>query len=125
MSLDQPAWLVRGSTLNPMTFTFRLSNSGLSFATAPSSVVQTGVKSFGWEKRTTQLLPAHSWKWMGPAVESCVKSGAVSPSCTDIRLLLRVIDDKYSLSGTRFDSGSSGARAATRSWNAAHIEWLD
>jgi hypothetical protein len=24
---------------------------------APSSVVQTGVKSLGWEKRTAQLLP--------------------------------------------------------------------
>ena len=36
-----------GSTLSPMTFAPRLSNSGFSFATAPSSVVQTGVKSLG------------------------------------------------------------------------------
>ena len=42
---------------------------------APSSVVQTGVKSLGWEKRTAQLLPIHSWKWMVPWVVSAVKSG--------------------------------------------------
>ena len=35
-----------------MTLTLRLSNSGLSLATRPSSVVQTGVKSLGCEKST-------------------------------------------------------------------------
>ena len=41
-----------------MTFTLRLSNSGLSFATVPSSVVHTGVKSFGCENSTPQLSPS-------------------------------------------------------------------
>ena len=49
-----------------MTLVLRLSNSGLSAATAPSSVVQTGVKSFGWENSTAQDLPFHSWKLIVP-----------------------------------------------------------
>ena len=49
-----------GSTLRPITFTLRLSNSGLSLATVPSSVVQTGVKSFGCENSTAQLSPFQS-----------------------------------------------------------------
>ena len=43
-----------------MILTPRLSNSGLICAMYPSSVVQTGVKSFGWEKRTAQESPIHS-----------------------------------------------------------------
>jgi enoyl-CoA hydratase len=43
-------------------------------------VVQTGVKSLGWENRMPQLSPSHSWKLMVPSVVSAVKSGAVSPS---------------------------------------------
>ncbi len=43
-----------------MTFTPRLSNSGLSPATRPSSVVHTGVKSLGWENSTAQLSPFQS-----------------------------------------------------------------
>ena len=62
-----------------MTFTLRLSNSGLSAATRPSSVVHTGVKSFGCEKSTAQLSPFQSWKLIGPSVLSAVKSGASSP----------------------------------------------
>ena len=49
-----------GSTDRPSTLTPRLSNSGFSLATAPSSVVQTGVKSLGCEKNSTQLSPAQS-----------------------------------------------------------------
>src|SRR6476620_8051384 len=75
---------VRGSTLSPITLVLRLSNSGLSAASAPSSVVQTGVKSLGWEKSTAQDLPFQSWKEIGPSVVSAVKSGATSPSPTDI-----------------------------------------
>lgn len=37
------------------TLTLRLVNSGMSLATAPNSVVHTGVKSAGCEKRTPQL----------------------------------------------------------------------
>jgi hypothetical protein len=38
--------------------------------------VQTGVKSFGCEKRMAQPEPIHSWKLMGPWVVSAVKLGA-------------------------------------------------
>ena len=65
-----------------MTLTLRLSNSGLSAETRPSSVVQTGVKSLGCENSTPQLVPRHSWKLIGPSVVSAVKSGASSPSCS-------------------------------------------
>src|ERR1700754_870714 len=59
-----------------MTLTLRLSNSGLSFATVPSSVVQTGVKSLGCEKRMAQPSPIHWWKSMVPWVVLAVKFGA-------------------------------------------------
>ena len=59
-----------------MTFVLRLSNSGLRRATEPSSVVQTGVKSFGCENSTPQELPSHSWKRTGPSVVCASKSGA-------------------------------------------------
>jgi hypothetical protein len=49
-----------GSTLNPITLALRLANSSCRPATLPSSVVQTGVKSLGWEKRTAQPSPIHS-----------------------------------------------------------------
>jgi hypothetical protein len=45
-------------------------------AIAPSSVVQTGVKFFGCENSTPQLLPSHSWKRIGPSVVCASKSGA-------------------------------------------------
>jgi hypothetical protein len=63
-----------------MIFTFRRSNSGLMLAMYPSSVVQTGVKSFGCEKSTTHESPIQSWNAIGPSVVSASKSGAVSPS---------------------------------------------
>src|ERR1700733_12912330 len=80
-----------GSTLTAMTFTFRLANSFLSLATAPSSVVQTGVKSAGCEKRTPQLSPSHWWKSTLPSVVCAVKLGAVSPSLVLISLLSLVL----------------------------------
>lgn len=46
----------RLSTESAISFTLRLLNSGLSWAALPSSVVQTGVKSRGWENRTPQLM---------------------------------------------------------------------
>src|SRR3954464_4638885 len=79
MSLIQPSCLSTGSTERPMTFVLRLSNSGFSFAIVPSSVVQTGVKSFGCEKRTAQDSPIQSWKRMRPWLVSASKSGAISP----------------------------------------------
>ena len=53
-------WSDTGSTLKPITFTFLFSNSGFILANAPSSVVQTGVKSFGCENKTPQLSPTLS-----------------------------------------------------------------
>src|SRR5258707_10998446 len=50
MSLIQRWCDSSGSTLMAITFALRLANSPLIFATVPSSVVQTGVKSEGWEK---------------------------------------------------------------------------
>ena len=51
---------------------------------APSSVVQTGVKSLGCENSTHQPSPTQSWKRMRPWVVSAVKSGAVSLICSGI-----------------------------------------
>src|SRR5262249_1723418 len=62
-----------------MFFTPRRSNSGLIFAMYPSSVVQTGVKSFGCENSTVQESPIQSWKRIGPSDVCASKSGAVSP----------------------------------------------
>src|SRR5437870_6519744 len=62
-----------------MIFTPRRSNSGLIFAMYPSSVVQTGVKSFGCENKTAHESPIQSWKRIFPWVVCASKSGAVSP----------------------------------------------
>src|SRR3954470_15451948 len=79
MSSDHLACLSTGSTLSPISLTPRLSNSGFSLASAPSSVVQTGVKSFGCENRSAQLLPIQSWNLILPSVVSASKSGASAP----------------------------------------------
>src|SRR5580692_7214840 len=84
MSPAQPLWDSTESTERPISLVLRLSNSGLALENAPSSVVHTGVKSFGWENRIPQLSPSHSWKLMVPSVVSAVKSGAVSPRRTAI-----------------------------------------
>src|SRR5215510_6439946 len=80
MSLIQPLFDFRGSTLTAMTFTLRFSNSALIFATVPNSVVQTGVKSAGCENKTPQEFPSHWWKSMLPSVVVAVKFGARSPN---------------------------------------------
>src|SRR6266498_2973495 len=77
-------WLSTGSTESPMILTFLRSNSGLIFAMYPSSVVQTGVKSFGCENRTAHESPIQSWNRILPSVVSASKSGAVSPICSAI-----------------------------------------
>src|SRR5262249_51639089 len=82
MSAAHLEWESTGSTESPMILTPRLSNSGLILAMYPSSVVQTGVKSLGCEKRTAQPLPIHSWKRIGPSVGWASKSGASSPNRT-------------------------------------------
>jgi hypothetical protein len=55
----------------------RFSNSVRILAILPSSVVQTGVKSAGCEKRMVQLLPMNSWKSTSPIVVLALKLGAV------------------------------------------------
>lgn len=82
--------------LSPMSLTPLFVNSGSSLAKAPSSVVQTGVKSSGWEKRmhhlspkTLQpvhclvsklhLVPMYSWKLTLPFVVSASKLGVTVP----------------------------------------------
>src|SRR5438477_7991662 len=84
MSFDQRVWSPTGSTLRPIIFVLRFSNSGISPAMYPSSVVQTGVKSLGWENRTAQPLPIQSWKLIVPWVVSVVKLGASSLMRSDI-----------------------------------------
>src|SRR5271166_5344395 len=79
MSPAHLLWDETSSTDRPINLVFLLSNSGLALEKAPSSVVHTGVKSFGWEKSTPQLSPRYSWKLMVPSVVSAVKSGASSP----------------------------------------------
>src|SRR5262249_7387489 len=54
------------------------------------SVVQTGVKSLGCEKSTAHESPIQSWNWMVPSVVSAWKSGAVAPSGSAMRVLLRL-----------------------------------
>src|SRR5688572_9667514 len=56
----------------------------------PSSVVHTGVKSFGCENRTAHESPIQSWKLILPSVVSASKSGAVSPICSAISLSFRL-----------------------------------
>src|SRR3954463_16112895 len=79
MSSDHLAWRSTGSTERPISLTPRLSNSGFSLASAPSSVVQTGVKSLGCENNSAQLSPIQSWNLIFPSVVSASKSGAVAP----------------------------------------------
>src|ERR1700761_5922729 len=76
---------------NAIVFTLRLSNSLASLAVRPSSVVQTGVKSAGCENRTPQLSPSHSWNLMRPMLDSCSKSGAISPRRRLIVQLLEIV----------------------------------
>src|ERR1700710_3058748 len=79
MSSDHFECLSTESTLSPISLTPRLSNSGFSLASAPSSVVQTGGKSFGCENKSAQSLPIQSWNLILPSVVSASKSGATVP----------------------------------------------
>ena len=88
MSFAHLPWFSTGSTLRPITLAPRAANCFSSAPTAPSSVVQTGVKSFGCENSTAQLSPIHSWKWIVPCVVSAVKSGATSLMRSDISFIL-------------------------------------
>jgi hypothetical protein len=90
MSFAQRSWSSVASIDRPTTFTPRLSNSGFRRATVPSSVVHTGVKSFGCENSTAHESPIQSWNEIFPSVVSASKSGAVSPIVRVIPVLLHV-----------------------------------
>ena len=60
MSPAHLLWSETGSFDRPITLVLRLSNSGFRPAMVPSSVVHTGVKSFGCENSTAQLVPFQS-----------------------------------------------------------------
>src|SRR5687767_12191716 len=75
-----------------MILALRLSNSAFIFAMVPSSVVHTGVKSFGCENRTTHLSPIHSWKSIGPSVVRAWKFGVGSPMRSAIDGLLGAVN---------------------------------
>src|SRR5215831_8055344 len=97
MSSSHRWWSSTESTDRPISFTFRRSNSGLSFATEPSSVVHIGVKSLGCENNTAHESPIHSWNRIVPSVVCASKSGAMSPSRRLIVLFLHVIGFPCSL----------------------------
>src|ERR1700756_1270418 len=79
MSSAHLEWRSTGSTESPISLTPRLSNSGFSLASAPSSVVHTGVKSLGCENSIAQELPIQLWNLIFPSVVSASKSGATAP----------------------------------------------
>src|SRR5258708_40192316 len=79
MSSDHFECLSTGSTESPISVTPRLSNSPFNLARTPSSVVQTGVKSFGCENNSAQLEPIQSWNLTLPSVVRASKSGASAP----------------------------------------------
>src|SRR4030081_1800536 len=89
MSLAHLLWSSTGSADRPMILVLRLSNSDFSLAMAPSSVVQTGVKSLGCENRIAHLSPIHLWKSMGPSVVCAWELGASSPIRNAMEFSLR------------------------------------
>src|SRR3982074_431487 len=115
-----------------MIFTPRRSNSGLILAMYPSSVVHTGVKSFGCENSTAQESPIQSWNLIGPSVVSASKSGTTSPSLSVIDLFLsrqppcrpslRTNPDRLSGITTRIaERGLAAGVAQQRSCRRAHL----
>lgn len=79
MSLIHSLWDGMPSADKPINLTFLASNSGFNAAKAPNSVVQTGVKSAGWENKTPQELPKYWWKSISPTVVGALKFGAAEP----------------------------------------------
>src|SRR3954454_8672466 len=111
MSSDHLECLSTGSTLSPISLTPRLSNSGFNFASAPSSVVQTGVKSLGCENNSAQLLPIQSWNLILPSVVWASKSGAIAPIWSAMfRPHVILVTGKFGLS----DIGTGGVQVNHR-----------
>src|SRR5262247_179911 len=114
MSFDQRLWSSTESIDRPMTLVLRSSNFGFSPAMYPSSVVHTGVKSFGWENRMAHPFPIHWWKSIGPWVVSAVKLGASSPIRSAMAHLRWLLTGGRSRLGRvpRFDPGAGAAAHA-------------
>jgi len=89
--LTSRGWDSTESTLTPMSLVLRSANSSFRRAKSPSSVVHTGVKSAGWEKRMPHPSPRYSCRLTFPSVVSAVKSGAVSPNWIVIRVVPALI----------------------------------
>src|SRR3981189_2380318 len=99
MSLAHLLWSSTGSADRPMILVLRLSNSDFSLAMAPSSVVQTGVKSLGCENRIAHLSPIHLWKSIGPSGVLRLEIGCfvADPQCHGILL---AVSKKFSAART-------------------------
>ena len=80
MFCTQPMWAKTESIERPMSTVFRSAKALSRPAKARNSVVQTGVKSAGWEKRTTHFSLFHSESLRRPCVVLASKSGAGPPS---------------------------------------------
>ena len=78
MSAFHFLWSSTPSTETPITLVPRAAHSSASCATAPNSVVQTGVKSFGCENKIAQESPIQSCNWIVPWSVSTVIFGIVS-----------------------------------------------
>src|SRR6187200_1339725 len=116
MSFAHPSWSPVESTDNPMIFTFLRSNCGFIFAMYPSSVVHTGVKSFGCENKTAHESPIQSWKRIRPSVVCASKSGAVSPIFIILspRLCFRILSQIQIVKVNRRFSRSTHKTCASR-----------
>ena len=75
----------------------------------PSSVVQTGVKSFGCEKRIAHEVPIHSWNLMGP----CVVSAVTYPMIGDTDLKVAKLFDMIHPNASGNASGRTAVDNAT------------
>jgi hypothetical protein len=73
-------WAKTESIESPMSTVFRSAKALSRPAKARNSVVQTGVKSAGCEKRTTHFSLFHSESLSRPCVVLASKSGAGPPS---------------------------------------------
>src|SRR5262249_43843522 len=99
---------------------------GLDLRHVPSSVVHTGVKSFGCENSTVQLLPIQSWKRILPSVVSASKSGAISLIASVMVLLLRVDAGQRSRSrGRPLAACGDHQHPESRSHAARMSSWTD
>ena len=63
---------------------------------------RNSVRAWRTEKKTTQSLPAHSWKLISPLDVAAVKSGAVSPMRMDMVEVVVVVVRRRKMTGGDF-----------------------